>query len=210
MTALPRSLIGVLVLAVAGCGGSGGGHGTTIALLSDPAVDGFATGGGGSSVGFVLVGDEVLNDGIRGLYRFSLATLPAGASVSAATLKVNQFESSTGTPYDAALGLGNLSVESVDIGLGLDVLLDPDDYATAAFSAVPGSLSSSAALGSKSINVTAAVQADLAAGRLNSDFRVRFTVETNGDGSEDQVKLTSGSDNGGTGVFPTLVITYTP
>jgi hypothetical protein len=205
-----RGMLLAVLFVGAGCGGGGGGNLVSITLTSDPAVDGFTTQGGGFAVGFVLVGDEVGNDGIRGLYRFPLAALPAGASISSATLNVNQFEASTGSPYDAAAGLGNLQVESVDISLGLNAGLDQDDYATAALSAIPGNLSTSAALGPRSLTVTGAVQADRAAGRLTSDFRVRFTSQTNGNGAADQVKLNSGSDNGGTGAFPTLVIRYTP
>ncbi len=201
-----RIAMGGLVFLLAGCGGSGGSGGTRIDLPSDITADGFATQGGGYSAAFLLVGDETSNDGIRGLYRFPLLPLPAGATVTKATLSTNQFEV-IGSPYPA---LGDLLVDSVDLDDGVGVGLDADDYFSAAFSTVVGSLSASAALGPRTLDVTAAVQADLAAGRSFSDFRVYFQFQTDGNFTGDQIKLVSASDDGGTGVAPKLLVTYTP
>jgi hypothetical protein len=179
-----------------------GGGGNEVVLTSDPLNDGFATQGGGYSAGFLLVGDETSNDGIVGLHRFPLV-LPAGATVVQAVLETYQFEV-IGSPY---AGLGDLRVDSIDLDDGVGAGLDEGDYSSAAFSTVPGSLSSSSTLGPRSIDVTAAVQADVAAGRANSDFRIYFQSQTDGNGTEDQVKLISASDDGGTGRAPTLTIT---
>jgi hypothetical protein len=52
--------------------------------------------------------------------------------------------------------------------------VDKGDYSASALDAL-GSLSSDADLEYKSLDVTAAVLADIAAGRTSSDFRVSFT-----------------------------------
>ena len=57
-------------------------------------------------------------------------------------------------------------------------------------------------IGYRSIDVTAAVQADLAAPRIRSQYRIRFEQTANGDNVTDLVLLTDteNSHNGGGGL----------
>jgi len=56
------------------------------------------------------------------------------------------------------------------------------------------------------VDVTAQVEADLAAGRTTSTFRVRFSVDTNNNGQEDGYRIGS-SKNPFRATHPVLVIT---
>ena len=208
MTYVTRMAIGGILLLGAGCGGGGGSGGFEIDLASDAAYDGFVTQGGGTANGFLLVGDENDNSGIRGVYRFSLAALPAGVTVVQAILNTYQFEV-TGPPFPYP-SLGNVLVDSIDLDAAPNPGLDATDYSSVAFSTVPGILSNSATLGQRSIDVTAAVQADVAGLRLFSDFRVYFANQTNSNLTGDQIKLVSALDSGGSGHFPRLTVSYVP
>ena len=71
-----------------------------------------------------------------------------------------------------------------------------------------GTLSASGELGLRSLDVTAAVAADASAGRLRSEFRLRFPLITNGDGRDDGVNFEDAGDDLGTGNVPMLVVRY--
>jgi hypothetical protein len=60
------------------------------------------------------------------------------------------------------------------------------------------------------VDVTAAVQDDRSAPRAHAQFRLRFTVETNGDTMNDQVKFWSSDTAMSAADRPTLVVTYRP
>ena len=199
-----RHVVSALLLALAGCGGGGGDDGTDVTLLADPAVHGWVTNLGGSVSfgGSVVVGDSSGNPTLaaRGIMRFQLTDIPAGATIESATLRVYQMLVE-GTPY---ADLGDLLVDHVDAGAGLSA----DDFAGGTLQANMGVLSTSAALEIKSLDVRAAVQAALDGGTGRVDFRFRFETETDGDAQTDGATLNGRSDEAGNGRVPVLEVTY--
>jgi hypothetical protein len=71
-------------------------------------------------------------------------------------------------------------------------------------------LSSDATLGPKTIVVTAQVQANLDEARPQSQYRLRFPMEENGDMESDQAQFWSAETALVPGDRPTLVVTYLP
>ena len=89
--------------------------------------------------------------------------------------------------------MGPLLVQHVDVG----TFPHWDDYDVPALAEL-GVLSSAPGFGERMLDVTPAVEADLAAGRDASDFRIYFALATDGNHDDDFVLL-FGS---------TLVVTY--
>jgi hypothetical protein len=191
-----------------GCGGSGagGGGGTHVTTLS-ATLDGYVSGGvafENSSDG-IMLGDTGMPVGRRGFARFEISSIPAGATIVTAVMQMHQAETA-GSPYGS---LDFVYVEHVDIGLGSSAGLDADDYGT---SPLPGGvnfaiLAFNELLGLKSVDVTARVVADRAAGRPTSDFRLKFALAFDGDLTNDYVKFQD-SELHLAGSAPLLVITY--
>ncbi|PNY79903.1 Ig-like domain-containing protein [Deinococcus koreensis] len=172
-------------------------------LSSAPALDGWVRSDGAVNTDGValLAGDSgtVDNATYRSYLSFDLAAL-TGATVVSATLGVHQ-SSVTGTPYTSLdVGSSDLRLDHVNYGVSLTSTdFDPTVYATL------GDISSSSALGAKSLAVLGALNADLAAGRSRSQYRLRFAALTDGDGQADFAWLHSG-DHGAHA--PTLEVTY--
>lgn len=172
-------------------------------LGSTPALDGWVRSDGAVNTDGValLAGDSgtVDNATYRSYLSFDLGSL-TGVTVVSATLGAYQ-NSVTGTPYTGLdVGSSDLRLDHVNYGGSLTSMdFDPTVYATL------GDLSSSATLGVKSLAVLGALNADLAAGRSRSQYRLRFAALTDGDGQADFAWLHSG-DHGEHA--PTLEVTY--
>jgi hypothetical protein len=185
------------------CGSGGGNPLFTVVSASDGAVDGFVTNPtfvdtthriavGDTDAGFMNVA--------RGFVHFPLAGIPAGATILVADLRL--FQSAVfGTPYGTH---GPLVVDHVDTG----GMLDGADFAAPALLAHAGTLSDDTAIAYKTLNVTAQVQDDLTAGRTHSDFRLRFTLDSDADAVDDYVEFNDGEDSAANGMLPLLVILY--
>jgi hypothetical protein len=208
MTALARCALLSLPLLVLGCGGSGAPGPITITLFATPNLSGYSLAQGDflADDGLVIVGDVISQhgfgeEGMRGYLSFDLQQIPPGVSVLSATLRVDQEVVANG-PYPS---LGALVVDQTVYGNVLDVGAYSRSFpSNQGF----GTLSSDATLGTKSVNATAAVALDVASARTQSQFRLRFTNETNADGGETYVILSSVGP-----AFPnqpTLVVTYQP
>jgi len=114
------------------------------------------------------------------------------------TLRVYQV-ATAGDPY---ANLGDLVVLSADIGDTLDASdWDAGTYGTAR------TLSTTVALGWKTVDVTDAVVADLASARPRSQFRIQF-ISNPLNGSDDWTHLEDGDNSHDTGNLPQLVVTY--
>lgn len=212
MTELRRLLVLVSAAAWIGaaCNDSSGPGPETLTLGSTAALDGFvyigaaeradAT-GGGPSTGDIDAFVEGVNS--RQFYSFDLATLPTGADITTATLRLYQANASSGVYGE----LGNVVVDHLDYGTTLDV----DDHSAAALTEDIGTLSTDATIEYKVLDVTAAVEDDRAAGRTRSQFRLRFETPGNDDGTNDFAQFTDPEESCGSlcvGNPPQLVIEY--
>jgi hypothetical protein len=202
-------VVGLALLALAslttGCGGGGGDAPPplTITLVSIAPLEGTVDAGGGIIQGGWIVGDLGGTNGYRGFVSFDLGPLPAGATIVSATLRLVQ-RSVAGSPYAT---LGSLVVDQVVYGN----VLDAGAYARA----FPtnqgfGTLSADATLGPKSLVVTAQVEVDRAVGRAQSQFRLRFETEANGDGVSDYADFATTSVATAAADQPVLILTYQP
>ena len=205
-------LVLALLPALAGCGGGGGGGGgvspVTVTLYSTADMDGYVMSSlSWNRVNGIRVGDDDSFDNgreQRGLLSFDLSGIPAGATVTSATLRLYQF-SVVGDPYTH---YGSVWVESLDFGDSVG----SSSFAVSALSTLTGSLSSDNVVTWKEISATNAVQADVAAARPRSQFRLNMPahgVGTNGDNQTDDAVFEDGDDTFGSGNRPQLLVTYT-
>ena len=137
----------------------------------------------------------------RTFMRFDLSTIPAGATIVGASLRVIQ-EDVVGAPY-TTLG-PNLYVDHVLLGDAPDA----GDYRGNTLQERLAIVSSSPALGERIVDVTAAVEVDRAQGRNTSDFRFRFDQEGTSGSSTQQVWLADPDFGASADEEPTLTITY--
>jgi hypothetical protein len=187
------SLSAVITAFAAACANNPAGPSTKVTLNSTSSLDGWAQSNGvaSASSGGPVVGDEdnqTPGVGYRQFYSFDISTIPAGAHIVSATLRLYQ-AIVVGSPYTK---LGNVIVDRVDLGSALD----PADYNAAALNANIGILSTTATIEYKTMDVTAAVQADLGATRGKSQFRLRFSLkDSNNDGVRDLAQFTDAEDS---------------
>ena len=213
----------MLLVLVPACGGSGSGGDTLsvpetrIDIASDAPRSGTIENDGGvhtvvpSNADLVVVGStqrfapfELFghNVEVRGFYAFPLDLIPAGTTIVRATLRSSQL-SVLGTPY-VKLG-GAILVDHIDLGPALDSA----DFASAALPTGLGALSTNDTVEPKSLDVTAAVQADVDSGRPRSSFRLQFGVWDVGLPTRDVVLLNNETDSSASDLpTPTLDVTY--
>ena len=182
----------VCLLGLAGCGGgsNSGTAPTTLTLKSEADLDGFITHrftdpeiyGIGNSTTPIQVGNSTSGEtkiGNRGFVSFNLISLPAGATIKSAILRVYQ-SSINGDPYSK---LGNIFVDHVSYESFVhaeagDPAKTKYDMAPLDSSIPAGSfLSTDATVGYKTLDVTVAVQADQATSRARAQFRLSFQIE---------------------------------
>jgi hypothetical protein len=186
-----RALAGLIPLLIAaatsGCGGGGGGGdgGNTIVLPAQFDRTGFVSSITGAAQASVVEGHETgdggSNDVIRGCVAINLAGVPAGATVESAILRLS-VSSLIGNPFP---GLGTLNLDHVDLGPSLDAADFSGGTLTATIATIPPVAQNSF----PTIDVTAAVQADLAAGRASSCFRLWFSAAPSPNGQADLVSF---------------------
>lgn len=210
---LPGLLLPGLLL-LGGCGGSGDGDdppgpGLTVMLPPQAALDGFVTSAGSAVAagGGPFVGDlDASTAGLVGrtFYSFDLSALPAGATITGATLRV-QAAVLQGAPFTT---LGVVALDHVDYGTSLDA----GDFALAALSPTTPTLLSTPTLTLVALDVTAFVQADRSAARPRVQFRLRFSpFGSDNDAANDYVSFTDTEvSNVAGGIPPSLEVTYTP
>jgi hypothetical protein len=182
-----------IVAITVACHSSPAGPSTSVTFNSTASLDGWVQSDGVAvaNQGGPLVGD--LDDvapgvGYRQFYSFDLSTIPAGSHIVSATLRLYQAVASQAS-YTK---LGTLIVDRVDLGAALD----STDYNAVALKANIGTLSTTTTIEYKTLDVTAAVQADVDTSRGKSQFRVRFSLkDSNNDGVRDYVQLTEAEDS---------------
>ena len=182
----------VLALTVS-CSNNPASPSTTVTLNSTASLDGWVQSDGVAvaSQGGPLVGDfeDVSpNIGYRQFYSFDISTIPAGAQIVSATLRLYQAQS-VGSPFTK---LGNVVVDRIDIGPALDAA----DYASLALTSNIGTLSTNSTIEYKVLDVTNAVKSDRSAARNKSEFRLRFSTAYKwGDTVRDFVSFTDAEDS---------------
>jgi hypothetical protein len=188
---------------VAGCGALDP-FSTSIAIPATAAADGYVTDfpdAENSGADAIAVGDTFFfASTIRGFVRFPLASIPAGATILSAKLRLYQ-SAVFGNPYGV---LGDMLVDHVNIGAALDVT----DLNAVALQSDIGTISTSPAIGFIDLDVKDQIEADLAAARTNSDFRLRHVLTTNGDFVADYVRINDAENHLGDGNVPYLIIEF--
>jgi hypothetical protein len=159
-------LVVLAVLFLAGCEERGK---QTVELLSEAALDGWVQ---SNNLAFWDAGGPIVGDldqfepgkGYRQFYSFALAPVPAGSTITKATLTL-YLAGSSGDPFS---NHGVVVVDHLDYGAALD----GGDYALAALHPNIGTITDDITEEYKSLDVTAEVQDDLANSRTYSQFRL--------------------------------------
>lgn len=173
----------------------------TKTLASTAALDGFQASNGGGNTGIEIRAGRNVNLITRGFVSFDLASIPAGAVIEKATLRLYQ-TSVTGAPYSVG---GSLKVDHLDYGS----TFENADYAATSISSSFATLTSNAVIEWKDADVTDQVRADLGANRLRSQFRIHFAIETiGGTVAGDFANFESADNSAATGNTPQLAIKY--
>lgn len=198
LISLTRSaLLLTMCLAAAACGGAGGAGGAPDGggglvlhyythIGSVASRDGHVRSDGFVQThwGFAEIGDNDVNQSMRVFLSFPLNEIPADAIVTNAQLIVR-------TPATSGdfFGIVPRILEHMDIGNSLDAI----DYNLAP--RTPGAIPIGPALSfSESwYDVTDKVLLDRAEGRFYIDFRQRFAIETDNDGSWDSGRVLTGA-----------------
>jgi hypothetical protein len=144
------------------------------------------------------LGDDANNRQYRGILHFD-TTLPAGAVVTSATLKIKKM-GQVGAKINLFAKFGGLLVDAKTPGFGAPALAVSDFQAAgtlniAKFGNTPVGGWYSAPIGSASINTSGATQ-----------FRLRFKLDDNNDFLANYIKFYSGSAGANS---PQLIIEYT-
>lgn len=154
-------------------------------LYSEPQADGAVTANTEVVTGQIIVGDRWDDKIIRGFISFNISGLPSDAIIEDAELRVYQ-EYASGNP----VGLGDLVVDHVEHGSELDIV----DFIVQPLPGGQdiGTISDDEESGRKRLCVPQAVQDDVDAGRMRSQFRLRYTVDTDFDAAADYMVFDAG------------------
>jgi hypothetical protein len=175
-TATMASLLG-------GCGGSGGGSDDSETVFVVDPLEHSVNSGGGVGVQQLLVADQADDSSVRALVTFDLPVFPPGTEILSATLHSSVSSSDEGL----FAAMGPVVLDHVDSTLGVVASRD----AVALLSAFVV-LATDGTAGPRDVDVTAAVQADVAAGRTSTRLRLRHQAgDTNGDGLGDFTRFGS-------------------
>jgi hypothetical protein len=181
----------------------------TVSLTGQALLDGYVVGGQGAyNLLDVRAGNisSIVNERVfRGFLSFSLAGIPASATILSAELRFYQQEL-VGDPYGK---LAPLLLKHVDYGTSLDVAdFDGPELHSAVLT--PPRTSPGEWYTITSGKVADWIEDDLTSGRSRFQCRLQFSTETDDGLTTDYVHFESGNDSYGTGNLPQLTITYLP
>ena len=168
-------------------------------ITATASLDGYrGSNGFGSDSLYILIGRNI-SVIQRGFVSFDLSSLPSGAVIESATLRMYQ-QKIVGNPYGVG---GSLKIDHLDYGGSLG----NEDYGASSISSNFTTLTNNAILEWKDANVTDTLKNDLSNGRSNSQYRIRFSTESTGT-SSDLVYFESADNSQGTGNLPQLIVKY--
>jgi hypothetical protein len=152
----------------------------------------------------VIAGDEGnTNLAQRGIVSVVLSPIPAGANVTKVVLRL-QGSAAEGNPF---ADFGSMQVDHVNVVSSITTLNFAGNTLTAniaSIASLPGGLVKQAV----ELDVTAQVQADIAAGRPISSFRFQFNTAPSLDGAFDQVFFDANQND--IALRPTAQVTVGP
>lgn len=153
---------------------------------------------------FVIVGDEGnTNLAQRGIVSVVLNQIPAGANVTQVILRIRG-SAPEGNPFS---DFGSMTVDHVNVVSSISALAFLGNTLTAnvaTIATLPSGLNTQAL----ELDVTAQVQADIAAGRPISSFRFQFANAPSLDGTFDQAFFVSNQNDAS--LRPTALVTIAP
>jgi hypothetical protein len=170
-------------------------------LKSQSSLDGFMSSNDKGNTSVEIRVGRNTNFVTRGFVSFNIDSIPNGATVKEATLKLYQI-SVIGNPFqiDKTIQIDHLTYGGS---------LDKSDYSRAALTSNITNLKGNTTIEWKTADVTDAVSDDIANARSQSQFRIHFQTEnTGGDIAGDFVYFESADNSQGTGKIPQLVIDY--
>lgn len=169
----------------------------TKTLNSTASLDGWrSSNNGGNSTWYVETGRNATLTS-RGYVSFDLTSIPAGAKVEQASLRMYQ-GAVVGTPYAG----NSIVADHVDYGSSLG----SEDYALTPLATAIGTLTSNAVIEWKDLVVTNLVKDDISNNRSRSQYRIRFVTEVTG--TDAWARFESGDNYMGTGNLPQLIVKY--
>ncbi len=153
------------------------------ALSGSMRSDGFMYG-----LGSYTAGDQAGNLQVKCFLSFDISSIPAGSTITSATLSLTDNTITLGNPFAT---LGNLRVYNVDYGNTLAL----KDFNRPRLSTVWSGSSPP----NEAMDVRLQLQNAVATGKNNLQFRIEFAVPTDNDGAVDRITFNN----------PTLVYFYT-
>lgn len=173
-------------------------------VILNPALDGFITSSGSVNTSFtyLAMGDSPTNAYYRSYLSFSLAGLPATASLLSASLRLTWYVGG-GAPF---VNLGALLADHVDFG----ATLEGADFTGATALPYGVTFATSTWVGSRTVSVSRAVENDLAnrvARGNRSQFRLKFTLDSSPNAVSDAMFVFS-DDYSTVASRPTLFVSY--
>lgn len=170
-------------------------------ITSEASLDGFRGSNGGGNYGLDIRTGRNLYLVHRGFVSFDLSTLPEGATITEATLRIYQYKT-VGDPYGVG---GKVVVDHLDYGDSLG----NEDYSSAAILSSFVTLTQNDVIEWKDAEVTDRVVDDIDNNRGRSQYRIHHETESaGGSHTGDFAYYESAENNGGTGNSPQLVIKY--
>lgn len=171
-------------------------------LTSTKNLDGFRSSNNAGNDSLDIRAGRNSNLVTRGFVTFDLSSVPSGAKIESATMKLYQ-ATVTGNPYSSG---GALKVDHLTYGN----TLDSTDYSLPALTSNISTLATNKTIEWKDADVTESVKDDIANARSVSQFRLHFTVEaTDGDTTGDFVSFDSANSYAeNSGHTPQLVVKY--
>lgn len=179
-----------------------GANSQTKIIKANPSLDGFITNTGTIDyIQDIKAGTDKENK-TRGFVSFDLSTIPQGANVTKATLRLYQAK----TIGDLFTNGNALVVDNLDYG----GTLDANDYSIPANHSAFATMTGSKDLGWKEVDITEIFMENYEMGLVRSQYRLRFTNETKPSSELDKHVTFESADNYlGTNYTPEIILMYT-